>query len=126
MFTCTVGLLSGFGTWHGISVHDPHIHDPGIQYEPSSYVSYLWNTLWRAIPRHMHAGHPVASLHLPQRRDHFLTLFGSHPAAGMEHASSWRIQRAGHLSREEYPLSLSVYYRVGYGYGGKKRLGIWV
>ena len=34
MFTCTVGLLSGFGTWDGTSVHDPHIHDPGIQYEP--------------------------------------------------------------------------------------------
>ena len=74
----------------------------------ASYVSYLWATLWRAIPRHMHAGHPVASLYLPQLRYHFLTLCGSHPAAGMEHASSWRIQRAGHLSREEYPLSLRV------------------
>src|SRR2546428_3792126 len=38
MFTCTVGLLSGFGTWHGISVHDPHIHDPGIQYEPGIFT----------------------------------------------------------------------------------------
>src|SRR5256885_1907546 len=38
MFTCTVGLLSGFGTWDGISVHEPHIHDPGIQYEPRSFV----------------------------------------------------------------------------------------
>ena len=37
-FTCTVGLLSGFGTWDGTSVHDPHIHDPGIQYEPVRYV----------------------------------------------------------------------------------------
>src|SRR5215467_2561617 len=44
----------------------------------------------------------------------------------MEHTSSWRIQRAGHLSREEYPLSLRVYYRVGYGYCGQERLGIWV
>jgi hypothetical protein len=44
----------------------------------------------------------------------------------MEHASSWRIQRAGHLSREEYPLSLRVYDRVGYGDGGKERLGIGV
>src|SRR5215475_5063291 len=44
----------------------------------------------------------------------------------MEHTSSWRIQRAGHLSREEYPLSLHVYYRVGYGYGGQERLGIGV
>src|SRR6266699_6336068 len=41
MFTCTVGLLSGFGTWDGLSVHDPHIHDPGIQYEPEAYEAFF-------------------------------------------------------------------------------------
>src|SRR5882724_2647091 len=41
MFTCTVGLLSGFGTWGGISVHDPHIHDPGIQHEPKEIVPQI-------------------------------------------------------------------------------------
>src|SRR5262249_22083754 len=28
MLTCTVGLLSGVGTWDGISVHHPHIPRP--------------------------------------------------------------------------------------------------
>jgi hypothetical protein len=62
-----------------------------------------------AIPRRMNARRPVASFYLAQLRHHLLTLCGCHPAAGMEHASSWRIQRAGHLSREGYALSLSVY-----------------
>src|SRR5215471_5776218 len=84
------------------------------------------NTLWRAIPRRMNAGHPVAGLYLAQLGHHFPTLWGSHPAAGMEHASSRRIERTGHLSHEGYALSLGVYDRVGYGYGGKQRPGIGV
>ena len=68
----------------------------------------------------------MAGLYLPQLRHHLPTLRGSHPAAGMEHASPWRVQRAGHLSLEGYALPLSVYHRVGYGYGRKERLGVWV
>src|SRR5712692_8606997 len=41
ILTCTVGLMSGFGTWDGISVYDSHIHDPGIQHEPS-WLELLW------------------------------------------------------------------------------------
>jgi hypothetical protein len=36
------------------------------------------------------------------------------------------MQRTGHLSHEEYALSLRVYDRVGYGHGGQERLGIGV
>src|SRR5207302_3013406 len=119
-FPCSVVAGAAPRSWARTPVRLTHPKE-GARFEPLPL-----DTLWRAIPRRMNAGRPVASLYLPQLRYHLLTLCGSHPAARMEHASSWRIQRAGDLSRERYALSLSVYYRVGYGYGGKERLGIWV
>src|SRR5882672_4658362 len=32
ILTCTVGLLAWVGTWDVVSVHHPHIYDPGIQH----------------------------------------------------------------------------------------------
>src|SRR5262245_60825314 len=86
--------------------------------------SFCRVSLGRAIIRRMDAGHRVTGLYLTQLRHRFPALCSRHPAAGMEHASSWWIERAGYLSREGYALSLSVYDRVGDGYGGKERLSV--
>jgi CTP synthase (UTP-ammonia lyase) len=36
--TCNVGLLAWVGTGDVVSLHHPHIYDPGIQHEPRTLV----------------------------------------------------------------------------------------
>jgi len=44
------GLLAEIVAWDGVSIHHPHIHDPGIQYERATILSHLAAT--QSLPHH--------------------------------------------------------------------------
>ena len=57
-------------------------------------------TLRHTVTWRMNARRPVASMYFSQLRHHLATFRSGPVAPRMEHASGWRAQRTGHLTRE--------------------------
>ena len=62
--------------------------------------------------------------YLAQLRRHPAALTIGYGAAWMEHATRWRIQRAGYLSGQQHPLALGVQYWIRNRHGREQGLGV--